>query len=264
MKKGKKLLENSYLILVLLFLYAPILVLTALSFNASRSRVRFTGFSLRWYREMFSDPAVLLALRNTLLIALGSALFATLLGTMAAIALRSMRKLSRNLVLGITNVPMLNADIVTGISLMLCFIAFRISLGFQTILISHITLNLPYVILSVLPKLKKSSHVSFEAALDLGAGPVYAFFRVVLPDIMPGVLSGFLLAFTMSLDDFIITHFTRGAGINTISTLVYSELRRGIKPSMYALSTMIFAVVFLVLLFVNFAPAWFSGKEEKK
>ena len=183
---------------------------------------------------------------------------------MAAIALRSMRKLSRNLVLGITNVPMLNADIVTGISLMLCFIAFRISLGFQTILISHITLNLPYVILSVLPKLKKSSHVSFEAALDLGAGPVYAFFRVVLPDIMPGVLSGFLLAFTMSLDDFIITHFTRGAGINTISTLVYSELRRGIKPSMYALSTMIFAVVFLVLLFVNFAPAWFSGKEEKK
>ena len=129
MKRGKKLLENSYLILVLLFLYAPILVLSALSFNASRSRVRFTGFSLRWYREMFSDPAVLLALRNTLLIALGSALFATLLGTMAAIALRSMRKLSRNLVLGITNVPMLNADIVTGISLMLCFIAFRISLG---------------------------------------------------------------------------------------------------------------------------------------
>ena len=120
------------------------------------------------------------------------------------------------------------------------------------------------MILSVLPKLKKSSNVSFEAALDLGAGPVYAFFRVVLPDIMPGVLSGFLLAFTMSLDDFIITHFTRGAGINTISTLVYSELRRGIKPSMYALSTMIFAVVFLVLLFVNFAPAWFSGKEEKK
>ena len=264
MKRGKKLLENSYLILVLLFLYAPILVLTALSFNASRSRVRFTGFSLCWYREMLSDPAVLLALRNTLLIALGSALFATLLGTMAAIALRSMRTLSRNLVLGITNVPMLNADIVTGISLMLCFIAFRISLGFQTILISHITLNLPYVILSVLPKLKKSSNVSFEAALDLGAGPVYAFFRVVLPDIMPGVLSGFLLAFTMSLDDFIITHFTRGAGINTISTLVYSELRRGIKPSMYALSTMIFAVVFLVLLFVNFAPAWFSGKEEKK
>lgn len=134
---------------------------------------------------------------------------------------------------------MLNADIVTGISLMLAFIAFGISLGFQTILIAHITFNIPYVILSVMPKLKQTNKSTYEAAMDLGASPVYAFFKVVFPDILPGVLSGFLLAFTMSLDDFIITHFTRGAGINTLSTLIYSEVRRGIKPSMYALSTVI-------------------------
>ena len=146
---------------------------------------------------------------------------------------------------------------------MLCFIAFKISLGFKTILISHITFNLPYVLLSVLPKLRQSSEVSYEAALDLGAKPLYAFFKVVLPDIMPGVLSGFLLAFTMSLDDFIITHFTRGAGINTISTLVYAEVRKGINPSMYALSTLIFVTVFIILLIANFAPSFMGRKEEK-
>ena len=156
--------------------------------------------------------------------------------------------------MGITNIPMLNADIVTGISLMLAFIAFGISLGFNTILISHITFNIPYVILSVMPKLKQTNKSVYEAAMDLGAPPVYAFFRVVFPDILPGVLSGFLLAFTMSLDDFIITHFTKGAGINTLSTLIYSEVRRGIKPSMYALSTVIFVAVLALLVIINFAP----------
>ena len=147
---------------------------------------------------------------------------------------------------------MLNADIVKGIALMLAFIAFGISLGFKTVLISHITFNIPYVILSVMPKLKQTDRSTYEAALDLGASPAYAFFEVVFPDIMPGVLSGFLLAFTMSLDDFIITHFTKGAGINTLSTLIYSEVRRGIRPSMYALSTVIFVVVLVVLLIANF------------
>ena len=146
----------------------------------------------------------------------------------------------------------LNADIVTGISLMLAFIAFGISLGFKTVLISHITFNIPYVILSVMPKLKMTDRYTYEAALDLGAPPIYAFFKVVFPDIMPGVLSGFLLAFTMSLDDFIITHFTKGAGINTLSTLIYSEVRRGIRPSMYALSSIIFLTVLILLIFVNF------------
>ena len=156
--------------------------------------------------------------------------------------------------MGATSIPMLNADIVTGISLMLAFISFGISLGFKTVLVSHITFNIPYVILSVLPKLKKTSRYTYEAALDLGAGPLKAFFAVVFPDIFPGILSGFLLAFTMSLDDFIITHFTKGAGINTLSTLIYSEVRKGIKPSMYALSSIIFLVVLILLLITNFAP----------
>ena len=262
-KRGKKWLENGYLGFVVLFLYAPIFMLSVLSFNAGRSRAHFSGFSLRWYAEMFQDEAILQALKNTLIIAFLSAFIATVLGTMAAIAIRKMKKLPRNLIIGVTNVPMLNADIVTGISLMLMFIAFRFTLGFNTILISHITFNLPYVLLSVLPKIRQSSQVSYEAALDLGASPLYAFFKVVLPDIMPGVLSGFLLAFTMSLDDFIITHFTRGAGIDTISTLVYSEARKGIKPTMYALSTLIFVTVFVVLLCANFAPGFFERKKEK-
>ena len=253
-KKWKSWVENGYLGLIVLFMYAPIFMLSALSFNAGRSRARFSGFSLHWYTEMFQDEAILAALQNTLIIAFVSASIATVLGTMAAVAIRNMKKLPRNLIIGVTNVPMLNADIVTGISLMLLFIAFRFTLGFGTILISHITFNLPYVLLSVLPKIRRSSQVSYDAALDLGASPLYAFFKVVLPDIMPGVLSGFLLAFTMSLDDFIITHFTRGAGIDTISTLVYSEARKGIKPSMYALSTLIFVTVFVILVFANFAP----------
>ena len=163
-----------------------------------------------------------------------------------------MRTVPRTIVMGVTNIPMLNADIVTGISLMLAFIAFGISLGFKTVLISHITFNIPYVILSVMPKLKQTDKYTYEAALDLGASPLYAFFKVGFPDIMPGVLSGFLLAFTMSLDDFIITHFTKGAGINTLSTLIYSEVRRGIRPSMYALSSIIFLTVLILLIFVNF------------
>lgn len=253
-KKWKSWVENGYLGLIVLFMYAPIFMLSALSFNAGRSRAHFSGFSLHWYTEMFQDEAIIAALQNTLIIAFVSASIATVLGTMAAVAIRNMKKLPRNLIIGVTNVPMLNADIVTGISLMLLFIAFRFTLGFGTILISHITFNLPYVLLSVLPKIRRSSQVSYDAALDLGASPLYAFFKVVLPDILPGVLSGFLLAFTMSLDDFIITHFTRGAGIDTISTLVYSEARKGIKPSMYALSTLIFVTVFVILVFANFAP----------
>ena len=192
--------------------------------------------------------------QNTLVIALASALLATVIGTAAAIAINSMKPFPKTVIMGITNIPMLNADIVTGISLMLAFIAFGISLGFKTILIAHITFNIPYVILSVMPKLKQTNKSVYEAAMDLGASPVYAFFKVVFPDILPGVLSGFLLAFTMSLDDFIITHFTKGAGINTLSTLIYSEVRRGIKPSMYALSTIIFVTVLVLLIITNFAP----------
>ncbi len=250
----KRILEDFYLVLIMVFLYAPIATLMVLSFSNSKSRTQWGGFTLRWYGEMFESATIMTALQNTLVIAFASALIATVIGTAAAIAINSMKPLSRSIIMGITNIPMLNADIVTGISLMLAFIAFGISLGFKTILIAHITFNIPYVILSVMPKLKQTSKSVYEAAMDLGASPLYAFFRVVFPDILPGVLSGFLLAFTMSLDDFIITHFTKGAGINTLSTLIYSEVRRGIKPSMYALSTIIFAAVLTLLIITNFAP----------
>ena len=250
----KRIVENFYLVLILIFLYAPIVTMMVLSFNSSKSRTQWGGFTLRWYTQMFDSATIMDALVNTLVIAFVSALIATIIGTAASIAINSMKPLPRTIIMGITNIPMLNADIVTGISLMLAFIAFGISLGFQTILIAHITFNIPYVILSVMPKLKQTNKSTYEAAMDLGASPIYAFFKVVFPDILPGVLSGFLLAFTMSLDDFIITHFTKGAGINTLSTLIYSEVRRGIKPSMYTLSTIIFLAVLVLLLITNFAP----------
>lgn len=255
-----KIVENFYLVIILIFLYAPIVTMMVLSFNNSKSRTQWGGFTLRWYEEMFEASTVMDALSNTLIIAFASALIAAVIGTAAAITINSMRRIPKTIVMGITNIPMLNADIVTGISLMLAFIAFGISLGFKTILIAHITFNIPYVILSVMPKLKQTSKSTYEAAMDLGATPIYAFFKVVFPDILPGVLSGFLLAFTMSLDDFIITHFTRGAGINTLSTLIYSEVRRGIRPSMYALSSIIFSAVLILLIITNFAP---NFKKEK-
>ena len=250
----KKIWQDFYLVIIMIFLYAPIATMVVLSFNSSKSRTQWGGFTLQWYTQMFASRNIMDALYNTLMIAFLSALIATVIGTAASIAINSMKALPKTILMGITNIPMLNADIVTGISLMLAFIAFGISLGFKTVLIAHITFNIPYVILSVMPKLKQTSRSTYEAAMDLGAGPVYAFFKVVFPDILPGVLSGFLLAFTMSLDDFIITHFTRGAGINTLSTLIYSEVRRGIKPSMYALSTIIFLTVLILLLITNFAP----------
>ena len=246
----RRFLQDFYLVLIMLFLYAPIATMVVLSFNSSKSRTQWGGFTLQWYTQMFASRNIMAALQNTLLIAFLSALIATIIGTAASIAISSMKQIPQTIVMGITNIPMLNADIVTGISLMLAFIAFGVSLGFKTVLIAHITFNIPYVILSVMPKLKQTNRFTYEAALDLGASPLRAFFKVVFP----GVLSGFLLAFTMSLDDFIITHFTRGAGINTLSTLIYSEVRRGIKPSMYALSTVIFVSVLALLLISNFAP----------
>lgn len=250
----KRFIQDFYLVLIVIFLYAPIATMAVLSFNNSKSRTQWGGFTTRWYVELFSSSTIMDALYNTLLIAFLSSLIAVVIGTAAAIAINGMKTVPRSLFMGITNIPMLNADIVTGISLMLAFIAFGISLGFQTILIAHITFNIPYVILSVMPKLKQTDKSTYEAAMDLGANSVSAFFKVVFPDILPGILSGFLLAFTMSLDDFIITHFTKGAGINTLSTLIYSEVRRGIKPSMYALSTIIFLTVLVLLLVTNFTP----------
>ena len=255
----KKKLQNLYLLLIVIFLYAPIMTLMVLSFNSSRTRAKWGGFTGKWYVSLFQDEAIMSTLYNTLIIALLSALIATVIGTLASIGIQSMNRKFRTFMLGVTNIPMLNADIVTGVSMMLLFIAFRMTMGFTTILIAHITFNIPYVILSVMPKLKQTNRRTYEAALDLGASPIYAFFKVVFPDILPGILSGFLLAFTMSLDDFVITHFTKGPGIDTLSTKIYTEVRKGIKPEIYALSTIMFVTVLVLLILVNYSP-----KEEEE
>ena len=179
---------------------------------------------------------------------------ATIIGTIASIAMSGMKRRTKSVMMGITNIPMLNAEIVTGISLMLLYISLGIKFGIGTILLSHITFNIPYVILSVMPRMKQLNLSTFEAALDLGASNTTAFFKVVLPDLLPGILSGFLMAFTMSLDDFIITHFTKGVGIDTLSTKIYTEVKKGIKPEMYALSTLIFVTVLILLVLVNRSP----------
>ena len=246
-----KALKRFYVVLIFIFLYAPIATLIVLSFNESKTRAKWGGFTFKWYGELFKNRDIMEALYTTLAIAFISSIIATIIGTAACIGMSSMSKHTKAVLMGITNIPMLNADIVTGISLMLLFLSFGIRFGFGTILLSHITFNIPYVILSVMPRMRNLNPHTYEAALDLGASPVYAFFKVMFPDLLPGILSGFLMAFTMSLDDFIITHFTKGAGIDTLSTKIYTEVRKGIKPEMYALSTLIFVAVLLLLALVN-------------
>ncbi len=245
------ILRRIYIVLIFIFLYAPIATLIVLSFNASKTRAKWGGFTFRWYISLFGNRDIMEALSTTLTIALLSSLIATVIGVCTCLGLRKMTSRMRSVVIGVTNIPMLNADIVTGISLMLLFLSIGMKFGFGTILLSHITFNIPYVILSVMPRMKNLNVSIYEAALDLGASPLYAFFKVVMPELLPGILSGFLLAFTMSLDDFIITHFTKGAGIDTLSTKIYTEVKKGIKPEMYALSTIIFVSVLILLILIN-------------
>ena len=256
----KNMAKRIYIALIFIFLYAPIVTLMVLSFNASKTRAKWGGFTLKWYIELFQNRDIMEALWNTLLIAVISSLVATIIGTIACVSMSTMKRKSKSVLLGITNIPMLNADIVTGISLMLLFISFGFRFGLGTILLSHITFNIPYVILSVMPRMKQLNPSTYEAALDLGASHITAFFKVIFPDLLPGIMSGLLMAFTMSLDDFIITHFTKGAGVDTLSTKIYTEVKKGIKPEMYALSTIIFVTVLLLLFLVNMSP---TGKEEK-
>ena len=255
----RKYLQKIYLALIFILLYAPIVTLIVLSFNQSKTRAKWGGFTLKWYKELLKNEQIMSAFYTTLIIAFVSAAIATVIGTAAAIAIQGMKQKWKTMYMGLTNIPMMNAEIVMGVSLMLLFIAFHMTLGFGTILIAHITFNIPYVILSVLPKLKQTNRYTYEAALDLGASPVKAFFKVVFPDIVPGVLSGFMLAFTMSLDDFVITHFTKGPGIDTLSTKIYTEVRKGIKPEIYALFTIMFVTVLVLLLLINYSP-----KEEEE
>ncbi len=257
----KAVLKKIYIALIILFLYAPIGTLIVLSFNESKTRAKWGGFTFKWYVSLFQNEEILRAFFNTLLIAVLSSLAAAVIGTVACIAMTVMKRRTKSILMGITNIPMLNADIVTGISLMLLYISLGIRFGIGTILLSHITFNIPYVILSVMPRVRQLNMSTYEAALDLGASHLNAFFKVVFPDLLPGILSGFLMAFTMSLDDFIITHFTRGVGVDTLSTKIYTEIKKGIKPEMYALSSLIFITVLTLLILINLSPAD-KGKSE--
>ena len=247
----KKCSGRLYMAVIFLFLYLPILVLIVLSFNNSKSRVKWGGFTGKWYLAMFQNETIMEAFVMTLEITLTASVCATIIGTLAAIGIHAMKSRGKAILLGATNIPLLNADIVTGISMMLLFVRFT-KLGFSTVLIAHLTFDIPYVILNVLPKLNQTSRSAYEAALDLGATPLYAFYKIVWPDIRPGVFSGFLMAVTMSLDDFSITYFTKGAGVNTLSTMLYTELRKGIQPELYALSALLFGIALILLFLINF------------
>ena len=240
-------IEKLYMGIILLFMYAPILTLIVLSFNSSKSRARWGGFTFKWYINLVHDNSVLNALANTLIIALISTIAATIIGTITCVGIMGLKRRSRTVLMGVTNIPMINADIVTGISLMLLFKVMHFETGFGTVLIAHITFNIPYVMLAVLPSLRTINPNIYEAALDLGAKPFYAFRKSVLPDLAPSVLAGALMAFTMSIDDFIITYFTKGSGFDTLSTKIYNEVKRGIQPEIYALSSIIFLAVILLL-----------------
>lgn len=251
-----KKLGKLYLVLVMLFLYAPIFVLIVFSFNQSKSSSVFTGFTLDWYKRLFNNRLIISSLVNTIIIAVAASIISTALGTLAAIGINSMRKVPRAIVMNVTNMPIINPEIVTGVSLMLLFSFFAarmtLEFGFVTLLIAHITFDVPYVILNVMPKFNQMDPHLYEAAQDLGCSPFKAFRKVVLPEIMPGVISGFLMSFTYSLDDFVISYFTSGSTSQTLPITIYSMTRRKVSPEINALSTLIFITVVIVLIVKNF------------
>ena len=246
-----KLLKRCYLGIVLVFLYVPILVLIVQSFNAGKSRAKWEGFSFRWYAELFQDERILNALYVTISIALLAMIVSTILGTLAAIGIHAMKKRPQALMMTLTNLPNTMPDIVTGISLMLLFLFTKVERGYVTMLLAHITFDTPYVILSVLPKLKQMNRHTYEAALDLGATPMYALFHVIIPQCKQGIITGAMLAFTLSLDDFTISYFTTTPLVQNLSTLIYSSARKGIDPSLNALSALMFVALLVLLLIVN-------------
>lgn len=237
--------------LIFLFLYMPILVLIVYSFNESKSRGQWGGFTLKWYGELFRDPDITKALYYTFLVAFLSSIISTVIGTISAIGIHNMGLLGKKFILNVNYLPVLNPDIVTGVALMTLFISVNMRLGFVTMLLSHVMFNIPYVILSVLPKLRQMNRHMSEAALDLGATPFYAMRKVVIPQIMPGVITGALMAFTLSIDDFVISFFNTGSGVTNLSILIYSMARRGIKPSINALTTLMLVTVVVLLLIIN-------------
>lgn len=266
-----KIASKVYAALVFIFLYAPIIVMIVFSFNSSSSTSVLSGFSLQWYKVLLEDEATLRALYNTLILAVCSSVIATVLGTAAAVGLDKFKKgVVRSSVMATTNIPMMNPEIVTGISMMLLFVFVGrlvnvdAVLGFGTLLIAHVTFNLPYVILTVLPKLRQTDRNLAEAAQDLGCKPASAFFKVVLPSIMPGIITGMIMAFTLSLDDFIISYFTGGPGFQTLPIAIFSMTKKRVKPDMYALSALIFVSILLLLILYNIAQQKSDEKSSKK
>ena len=272
MKNGKYRNRNGavgiiYLVAVFIFLFAPIAVLIYFSFNSGKSTAVMEGFSLRWYEELFRDEITLGALKNTLILAVCSTLISTVVGTAAAYGISRMKKrYIKSLVMSATNIPLMNPDIITGISLMLLFVFAGTLIGldpilsFRTLLISHVTFSLPYVVLSVLPKFRQMDRSLPEAALDLGCTPVQSFFKVELPEILPGVFTGAIMAFTLSLDDFVISYFTKGSDFQTLPILIYSMTKKTVTPKIYALATIIFFTILLLLILSNVI----SAKDERK
>lgn len=247
----KKLPSRIYIALVFAFLYIPIFVLIANSFNASKSRTVWTGFTFDWYVKLFHNETILKSLLNTLIIALVASVFATILGTAAALGIYNMKKITRVIVVNISYLPIINPEIVTGVSLMLLFVALKIELGYFTLILAHITFCLPYVILNVLPKLRQMDHSLYEAALDLGCTPAQALRKVVIPEIMPGIMTGFLMSITYSIDDFVISYFTHGATSQTLPITIFSMTRRKVSPEVNALSALLFVAILAVLIVMN-------------
>ncbi len=251
-----KILSKIYTALIFIFLYAPIVVLIVFSFNSTKSRSVWKGFSLRWYENLFNDETILEALWVSIEVAVIAAILSTIIGTAAAVGLKGMNKKLRSVMLTFNNIPMVNPDIVTGISMMLLFVAIfsatgLLKPGFATLVIAHMTFCIPYVILSVLPKLNQMNPSIYEAAQDLGCPPLRAFFKVVLPEIMPGIITGMMMAFTLSLDDFVISYFTSGSTAQTLPMVIYSMTKRRLSPKVNALSTIMFVIVLILLLIVN-------------
>lgn len=247
----KKISSKIYIFLVFLFLYAPIFVLIANSFNQSKSRTVWTGFTLDWYKKLFNNEVILKSLLNTLIVAAIASIISTILGTAAAIGIYKMKKIAKSIIINITYIPIMNSEMVTGVSLMLLFVALHIDLGYFTLLCAHITFCVPYVILNVLPKLRQMNRNLYDAALDLGCSPLQAFRHVVIPEIMPGIVTGFLMSLTYSIDDFTISYFTHGSTSQTLPITIYSMTRRKVSPEVNALSAIIFVVVLVILLIMN-------------
>ena len=271
MKMKMSPLSRLYVAFIMMLLYAPIVVMIVFSFNASASTSVMTGFSLKWYESLLHDSATINALKNTLILAVSSSLLATVMGTAAAVGLNAYKnKIIKKTVMGVTNIPMMNPEIVTGISMMLLFvfcaklIGVTDALGFGTMLVAHVTFNLPYVILSVLPKLRQMDKYLPEAAMDLGCTPIQSFFKVTLPSISTGIVSGLMMSFTLSLDDFVISYFTQGPSFETLPIRIFSMTKKRVTPDMYALSTLIFVVILVLLVLLNMAQVRGEKKMNNK